>query len=441
MDKLPIHTSDIERLIHFNYLNVTWLSQFQFAFRHGEQLFARGRKTTSGRVCQPVAIFNVNQGRDSELGAYRGDTPNMVNMPVGQNNGGGREPVRADNFIDSLHGILAWINDDGRLAWALGHHISVGGPGAGGKTLDQHKGASLAMGTLRHLVEPDLKKVASQQPVYEPMESRYMSSQKRERDLARAKFERQQIKRSERAQRAKRNQRFTAIVVVIALVVAGVGFAVFSAVGDDSAPVAQESQTPPDPTASETATAAAAVECAVAGTARADDISYPDGPQALDFSPTTLTLNTNCGVIEIALDPNAPETVASEAFLASSGFYDNTSCHRLTTEGIYVLQCGDPAGNGSGGPGYSIPDENLPEEGSVNYPAGTIAMANAGPGTSGSQFFIVYADTSLPAGYSIWGTVTSGLGIVQDLASAGVEGGLTDGPPAQPVFINTATVS
>ena len=268
-----------------------------------------------------------------------------------------------------------------------------------------------------------------------------MSNQKRERDLARAKFERQQIKRSERAQRAKRNQRFTAIVVVIALVVAGVGFAVFSAVGDDSAPVAQESQTPPDPTASETVTAAAAVECAVAGTARADDISYPDGPQALDFSPTTLTLDTNCGVIEIALDPNAPETVASEAFLASSGFYDNTSCHRLTTEGLYVLQCGDPAGNGSGGPGYSIPDENLPEEGSVNYPAGTIAMANAGPGTSGSQFFIVYAPTSLPAGYSIWGTVTSGLGIVQDLASAGVEGGLTDGPPAQPIFINTATVS
>ena len=268
-----------------------------------------------------------------------------------------------------------------------------------------------------------------------------MSNQKRERDLARAKFERQQVKRSQRAQRAKRNQRFTAIVVVIALVVAGVGFAVFSVTSSDSVPVAQESLMPADPHSSDTATEATPVDCTPAGTPRTDDISYPDGPQALDFTPTTLTLNTNCGVIEIALDPNAQETVASEAFLANSGFYDNTSCHRLTTEGIYVLQCGDPAGDGSGGPGYSVADENLPQEGTVNYPAGTIAMANAGPGTSGSQFFIVYADTSLPAGYSIWGTVTSGLGIVQDLASVGVEGGLTDGPPAQPVFINTATVS
>ena len=268
-----------------------------------------------------------------------------------------------------------------------------------------------------------------------------MSSQKRERDLARAKFERQQIKRAQRAQRAKRNQRVTAVVVVIGLVVAGVGFAVFSATNTDSVPVAQESQTPTDSVASETATAGTPMNCTPVGTPRADDISYPDGPQALDFTPTALSLDTNCGVIEIALDPNAPVTVASEAFLASSGFYDNTSCHRLTTEGIYVLQCGDPAGNGSGGPGYSVPDENLPEEGAVNYPAGTIAMANAGPGTSGSQFFIVYADTSLPPGYSIWGSVTSGLGIIQDLASVGVTDGLSDGPPAQPIFINSATVS
>lgn len=297
------------------------------------------------------------------------------------------------------------------------------------------------MGIVRHLVEPELKKVASQQPDYEPMESRLMSSQKRERDLARAKFERQQVKRAQRAHRAKRNQRVTAVVVVVALIVAGIGFAVFSATSNDSLPVSQASQAPTESAASETANAGIPADCTAAGTPRANDISYPEGPQALDFTPTTLTLDTNCGVIEIALDPNAPVTVASEAFLASSGFYDNTSCHRLTTEGIYVLQCGDPAGNGSGGPGYSVQDENLPGGEDVNYPAGTIAMANAGPGTSGSQFFIVYADTSLPPGYSIWGSVTSGLGIIQDLAAVGVENGLTDGPPAQPMFINTATVS
>ena len=253
-----------------------------------------------------------------------------------------------------------------------------------------------------------------------------MSTQKRERDLARAKYERQQAKRSERAKHAKRNQRITAIVVVIALVVAGVGFAVFNA-----------TRTDPDLLATE----AVALDCVPAGIPRANDITYPDGPVPLESTPTTLTLDTNCGQIVIALDANAQKTVESEVFLAESGFYNNTSCHRLTTEGIYVLQCGDPAGDGTGGPGYSVPDENLPPDGVANYPAGTIAMANAGPGTGGSQFFIVYADTTLPGGYSIWGKVTSGLEIVQEVASVGVAGGLTDGAPAQPVFINTATVS
>jgi peptidyl-prolyl cis-trans isomerase B (cyclophilin B) len=253
-----------------------------------------------------------------------------------------------------------------------------------------------------------------------------MSTQKRERDLARAKYERQQAKRSERAQHAKRNQRITAIVVVVALVVAGVGFAVFNATKSDPASLASE---------------AVALDCSPIGTPRANDISYPDGPEPLESTPTTLTLDTNCGEIVIALDANAQKTVESEAFLADSGFYNNTSCHRLTTEGIFVLQCGDPQGDGTGGPGYSVPDENLPADGEANYPAGTIAMANAGPGTSGSQFFIVYADTTLPGDYSIWGKVTSGLDIVQEVASVGVKGGLADGVPAQPVFINSATVS
>ncbi len=106
----------------------------------------------------------------------------------------------------------------------------------------------------------------------------------------------------------------------------------------------------------------------------------------------------------------APATVASAAFLADTGFYNSTACHRLTTAGIFVVQCGDPAGDGTGGPGYQIPDENLPPEGEANYPAGTVAMANAGPGTSGSQFFLVYEDTTLPAGYTIWGQVTDGPG-------------------------------
>ena len=265
-----------------------------------------------------------------------------------------------------------------------------------------------------------------------------MSTQKRERDLARAKYERQQAKRSERAQHAKRNQRITAVVVVLALVIAGVGFTVFNATNEDPAVLAESSESSES---SEAGVEAVALDCAPIGTPRPNDITYPDGPVPLGSTPTTLTLDTTCGQIVIALDANAQKTVESEAFLADSGFYNNTSCHRLTTEGIFVLQCGDPAGDGTGGPGYSVPDENLPAQGEANYPAGTIAMANAGPGTSGSQFFIVYADTTLPGDYSIWGKVTSGLDIVQEVASVGVKGGLADGVPAQPVFINTATVS
>lgn len=273
------------------------------------------------------------------------------------------------------------------------------------------------------------------------MENPKMSTQKRERDLARAKYERQQIKRAERAKHAKRNQRLTAIVVVIALVVAGVGFAVFNATSTDPAVIAQDADASLEATATQDSTGSVVANCLPAGTPRPNDMNYPDGPAPLSTTPTSLNLDTNCGEIVIALDANAEKTIESIAFLAESGFFNNTSCHRLTTEGIFVLQCGDPAGDGTGGPGYSVPDENLPADGEANYPAGTIAMANAGPGTSGSQFFIVYADTTLPGNYTIWGNVVSGLDIVQEVASAGVKNGLTDGVPLQPVFINTATVS
>ncbi len=154
-----------------------------------------------------------------------------------------------------------------------------------------------------------------------------------------------------------------------------------------------------------------------------------------------MTLVTNEGTIEIAMDPAAPITDASMTYLAEGGYFDGTSCHRLTTAGLYVLQCGDPEGTGLGGPGYQIPDENLPAAAANNYPAGTVAMANAGPNTNGSQFFLVYENTTLSPNYTVWGTVTSGLDVVQRVAAAGVRGGGTDGPPALPVTIETATVA
>ncbi len=156
----------------------------------------------------------------------------------------------------------------------------------------------------------------------------------------------------------------------------------------------------------------------------------------------TFTFETNCGnIVVTTVGSRAPITVTQLATLARGGFFNNTLCHRLTTQGLYVLQCGDPTATGSGGPSFTYRDENLPAEGLNNYPAGTVAMANSGPGTNGSQFFLVFADTTLGANYTIWGTITQGLDIVRAIAKAGVKGGGADGTPNQPVAIIRVTVS
>ena len=194
-----------------------------------------------------------------------------------------------------------------------------------------------------------------------------MSTQKRERELAKAKFERQQANRAARAVRAKRNQRITAVVVVVALIAAGVGFAVFNASNSDSPAITAETA-PVDlnevnPSGNESQVEATALDCTEPGTPRANDISYPDGPLALDTNPTSMVLNTNCGVITIALDPNAPETVASEAFLAQSGFYDDTTCHRLTTEGISSFSAAIRQVTAQVAPGTRYPTRTFPLKG------------------------------------------------------------------------------
>ena len=161
-----------------------------------------------------------------------------------------------------------------------------------------------------------------------------------------------------------------------------------------------------------------------------------------ESNKATISFTTNQGEIVIETTPSlAPLTVNAMAALAQKNYFDNTICHRLTTEGIFVLQCGDPTGTGTGGPGFNIPDENLPEAVENNYPAGTVAMANAGPGTSGSQFFLVYQDTTLGPDYTIWGSITSGLDILQTIASAGVVDGGTDGAPLTGVTIESTKVT
>jgi peptidyl-prolyl cis-trans isomerase B (cyclophilin B) len=156
----------------------------------------------------------------------------------------------------------------------------------------------------------------------------------------------------------------------------------------------------------------------------------------------TFTFETNCGNIVITtVGAKAPITITQLSTLAKRGYFDNSLCHRLTTQGLYVLQCGDPTATGSGGPNFTYGDENLPAETVNNYPAGTVAMANSGPGTNGSQFFLVFADTTLGANYTIWGTITQGLDIVKAIAKAGVKGGGADGPPKQTIAIIRVTVT
>jgi peptidyl-prolyl cis-trans isomerase B (cyclophilin B) len=163
-------------------------------------------------------------------------------------------------------------------------------------------------------------------------------------------------------------------------------------------------------------------------------------PSASAALPTSMTIETNRGTIVMATDPAAPKTVAAQAALAQKGYFDDTPCHRLVTSGIFVLQCGDPTGTGTGDPGYTLPDENLPQATKDDYPAGTVAMANAGPNTGGSQFFIVYKDTTLPPAYTVWGKVTSGLDVVSQIAADGTANGSPDGPPKKPVTITSVTV-
>ncbi len=142
--------------------------------------------------------------------------------------------------------------------------------------------------------------------------------------------------------------------------------------------------------------------------------------------PNTFTFVTNCGNIVVeTVGDKAPQTLTALATLASRGFYNSTLCHRLTTQGLYVLQCGDPTASASGGPVYNrkpwigIPDENLPVGETITYPAGTIAMANSGKNTNGSQFFFVYEDSALNPYYTIWGHITSGLEILRAIAAVG----------------------
>lgn len=173
------------------------------------------------------------------------------------------------------------------------------------------------------------------------------------------------------------------------------------------------------------------------------------GPAPIVPPTVTATMETNDGPVELILNSGqAPCTVKSFLTLAGEGFYDRTDCHRLTdSTTMAVLQCGDPTGTGIGGPGYRFDNEYPTNQyrpldpvlkQPVIYPRGTLAMANSGPNTNGSQFFIVYRDSRLTPTYTVFGRVAEpSLQIVDALVSSGVADGEPDGAPRVPVTITT----
>jgi len=276
---------------------------------------------------------------------------------------------------------------------------------------------------------------------------------KREREYARRRYEAYQARVQQRHETAVRRRRMALIgavggVVVAALAVLGIVY-----LRDDPATVAADVQPTAaagQPTANATAATSdpsatpAASACPQPGPEpRQDPLSFDQVPPPENGS-YAVTLASTCGDIVLALDGSAaPQAVGNMVFLAREGFFNDTPCHRLTTEGIFVLQCGDPTASGQGGPGYSWgPIENAPA-GDV-YPAGTVAMARVGgDGESmGSQFFLVYADSTIPSdaagGYTVMGTITQGLDIVETVAAGGL--GADGIAPAESIGFSTVTV-
>ncbi|MEV6014222.1 MULTISPECIES: peptidylprolyl isomerase [unclassified Streptomyces] len=274
-----------------------------------------------------------------------------------------------------------------------------------------------------------------------------VSQEQRRRQLAREKFLRQQQRRT--SARRRTQTRNAVIAAVVGVLVAGGATAYATGLfkSDDKKSNAGAEVTPSaTPSAAPTSKAPDPCEKPAPGTVKS--LTWKKEPAlTIDKSAAyTMKMATTCGDIDIALKASAaPHTVNSFDFLAGKGFFDHTKCHRLTTKGIYVLQCGDPTAQGSGGPGYTIPDENLKDASLKNntYPAGTIAMANTGQKhTGGSQFFLVFADSQLPPSYTPFGTISkSGLTVLKKIAAAGESTGQGDGAPNATVVINKLTVT
>ena len=265
----------------------------------------------------------------------------------------------------------------------------------------------------------------------------------RQRKLARERLARQQERRAQHEHKVRVRAMVSGVVVVVIALGAG-GYFLFGTGGGNSSAATPAATASASPSASSSASTVSepAHSCAYtkSGTA-ARTVSLPSSkPDYQAAYQATLVTNRGNIVINLA-NSKATCTVNSFVSLAKQSYFSNTKCHRLTTSGIYVLQCGDPTGTGQGGPGYDFGNENLT---GAKYTAGTVAMANTGqPNSNGSQFFLVYKNsTTLPASYTPFGTITQGLPILDAIAKAGSDNsnGTGDGHPKESVVIKSVTI-
>lgn len=280
-----------------------------------------------------------------------------------------------------------------------------------------------------------------------------MSTNKERRQQALSQLEKE-IKSRDRKEKTKPLTVVFASLAVILVVVGGIWYAATRSTEDEVITADETSTTAETPdyqplALTRTTALADSVTCEYPDAGEASkDVSKPATENVPATGTVTVNLTTAQGNIGMELDRSvSPCTVNAVEHMASEGYYNDTVCHRITTSGIYVLQCGDPSGTGAGGPGFSFANEYPTDEATdlttpVIYERGTIAMANAGADTNGSQFFLNYEDSPLAPNYTYFGQITEeGLATLDAIAEVGAEGGTGDGAPAQEVRIESATVA
>jgi peptidyl-prolyl cis-trans isomerase B (cyclophilin B) len=266
-------------------------------------------------------------------------------------------------------------------------------------------------------------------------------SNQQRREAAKRKLERQLVRRQEREK--GRRQRLIVVGVVAAVLVVGGGiWYATSRSGNKSASGAADTAAATASASAPASSSAPKTPCTYTKTGKAaKDVKPPSNLSPANTGTTPATISLNGQPVDVTLDrAAAPCTVNSFVSLASQGFYNSSPCWRLTgNSALNILQCGDPTGVGNGGPGYTFADELTKTK---TYPRGTIAMANSGANTNGSQFFIVYKDSTLDPSYTVFGKVSdAGMKVIDEIAAKGVKNNAQDGPPVAKAVIDKITVA